>query len=248
LFAILFVVVMLIATNEMFNMTMIENIKPHKIFMFLFSGLLFAMVFLYKINILEIKYLLLLPFLSLIPFIIELYRKNTKSIMNLAVSFFSIIYIAVPISLANFLVFPKVSNFQYSYQLLLGMFIMIWTADSGAYFTGSAFGKRKLFERISPKKSWEGAIGGYILSVLVSIAVYKLFGILDVYHWIIMSLIVSTFSIFGDLVESLFKRSVNIKDSGTIMPGHGGMLDRIDSTLFAIPAVSAYLFFTDNLI
>jgi len=247
LYAFLFTSVMLIAINEMFKFTNTENIKPHKIFAFIFSALFFMILFLAKIEIIEFKYLALLPILLLVPFIIELYKKHEKPILNLATTYFAIIYIAIPISMSNFMVFPKANNHEFSYQLLLGMFLMIWSFDTGAYFTGSAIGKHKLFERISPKKSWEGVFGGYVLSALLSIACYKVFGILEIHEWLTISVIVSTFSIFGDLVESLFKRSVKLKDSGTIMPGHGGMLDRIDSSLFSIPAVVTYLFLTNNL-
>jgi len=247
LYAALFVTVTIIALNEMFNMTKSENIKPHKIFAFIFSALFFLVIFFAKLEIIQFKYLALFPFFLLIPFIIELYKKHPKPILNLATTFFAIIYIAIPIAISNFMVFPKANNHEFSYQLLLGMFLMIWSSDTGAFFVGSAIGKRKLFERISPKKSWEGVIGGYIFSLLISLAVYKIMGVLQIYEWLTISIIVSTFSIFGDLVESLFKRSVNLKDSGTIMPGHGGMLDRIDSSLFSIPAVVTYLFLTNNL-
>jgi phosphatidate cytidylyltransferase len=115
------------------------------------------------------------------------------------------------------------------------MFLLIWTNDTFAYFSGRAFGKRKLFERISPKKTWEGTIGGILFTLLLGFIIGAYINKGEVLFWMVSALIIAPGAIFGDLLESLFKRSLNIKDSGKILPGHGGVLDRFDAALFTIP-------------
>lgn len=245
LFAILFQTVMVIAIIEFFNFGKSENFLPHKIFVIIISVLFFTFIHLFKSNLIELKFIIVFPALLLIPMIIELYKKSDKALINIAYTLMAIVYIAIPFSLMNFLAFPKVNNSEYSYQLIFGLFFLIWTFDSGAYFAGSALGKHKLFERISPKKTWEGLIGGYLFSIGMSYVMFLIFGTLNLTDWLVVSVIISTASTFGDLVESMLKRNFNIKDSGKIMPGHGGILDRIDSSLFSIPFVVIYLFLTN---
>jgi phosphatidate cytidylyltransferase len=124
---------------------------------------------------------------------------------------------------------------------------LLWTSDTGAYLAGRSFGKTKLFERISPKKTWEGSIGGVILSLVVAYGISNLLGFDDVttFDWMVIALLVVIFGTFGDLFESLLKRNLHIKDSGTILPGHGGVLDRFDGLFLAIPAVFFYLLYTN---
>jgi phosphatidate cytidylyltransferase len=242
LFAFIFQIFMTIAVLEFYNFGKSYELKPSKFFGVVISVLFFTLIHLYLAGYVELKYLILAPAIFLIPMIQELFRKSEKPILNLAVTYFGIIYVAIPISFLNFLVLPKVTNYEFTYKLILGLFMLIWVCDIGAYFIGSKFGKRKLFERVSPKKSWEGAIGGFLFSLAFSYLCYILFGTLSIVEWLIVSVIITVASIFGDLAESMLKRSINLKDSGTIMPGHGGILDRIDSSLFAIPFVIVFLF------
>ena len=147
------------------------------------------------------------------------------------------------LSLLGF-VFNNDGNVSYTPVLLLSFFALIWIYDTGAYLFGVTFGKHRLFERISPKKSWEGAIGGAIFAILASLLINHLFpGYLTVLQWIGFAFIVVVFGTWGDLVESMIKRSLNVKDSGNLIPGHGGILDRIDSSLLAGPAVVIYYLF-----
>jgi phosphatidate cytidylyltransferase len=129
----------------------------------------------------------------------------------------------------------------------MGFFLLLWTSDTGAYLAGKSFGKTKLFERISPKKTWEGSIGGTILSLAVAYGISNVLGFDDVttFDWMVIAVLVVIFGTFGDLFESLLKRNLHIKDSGTILPGHGGVLDRFDGLFLAIPAVFFYLLFTN---
>ncbi len=188
-----------------------------------------------------IPYLLLILYL----FISELYLKKPNPVMNWAYSMFSQLYIALPFALLNVLAFQyneATGNIEYNFVLPLSVFVFLWLNDSGAYCIGSLFGKHRLFERISPKKSWEGSIGGAIVCIAISFLCAHFFPFMSILEWIGLSLVVVVFGTWGDLTESLLKRQLNIKDSGNILPGHGGMLDRFDSALMAIPAAVAYLY------
>ncbi len=191
-----------------------------------------------------IPYLLILIYLL----VSELYLKKNNPINNWAYSFMSQIYVALPFALLNVLAFQRNTTEYESYAisfnaiLPLSVFIFNWSNDTGAYCTGMLFGKHRLFERISPKKSWEGSIGGGIISILVSLIMAHFFPFLNTVQWIGLALTVVVFGTWGDLVESLMKRQLGIKDSGNILPGHGGMLDRFDSTLLAVPAIVLYLY------
>ena len=180
----------------------------------------------------------------------ELYLKNENPINSWAYTMLGQMYIAMPFSMINVLAFQQVEPGQvtFDYLLPLSIFIFLWTNDTGAYLCGSLLGKHKLFPRISPKKSWEGSIGGGLL-VLIVAGVIGYFTntdtdphMLSIPAWIGLGLVVVVFGTWGDLVESLFKRTLGIKDSGNILPGHGGMLDRFDSSLMAIPAAVVYLY------
>jgi phosphatidate cytidylyltransferase len=149
-----------------------------------------------------------------------------------------IIYIALPFSLLVPIAFL---NGTYQGKLILGLFILMWTIDTGAYIFGKLFGKHKLFERVSPKKTWEGFIGGALVSIGGAFVMCHFIGILAIQHWITIALLMIIFGTLGDLIESMFKRSVGMKDSGKILPGHGGILDRFDSLILAIPIIFAYL-------
>ena len=171
--------------------------------------------------------------------IVQLYRPKQNALHSLERSFMAIGYIALPMSLLNCIMSITAP------RLLLGMFIFIWLYDTGAYCVGMLLGRHRLFERISPKKSWEGVIGGVAACIAGAYASFywfdEFFQVPDLATWIGLSIVVAVFATFGDLVESLIKRSVGIKDSGNIMLGHGGVLDRIDSLLLVAPAVLIYL-------
>ena len=180
----------------------------------------------------------------------ELYLKNENPINSWAYTMLGQMYIAMPFSMINVLAFQQVEPGQvtFDYLLPLSIFIFLWTNDTGAYLCGSLLGKHKLFPRISPKKSWEGSIGGGILVLIVAgvIGYFANIGatphMLSIPGWVGLGLVVVFFGTWGDLVESLLKRTLGVKDSGNILPGHGGMLDRFDSSLLAIPAAVMYLY------
>lgn len=196
-----------------------------------------------------IPYLLTIVYL----FIAELYTKALNPINNWAYTMLAQMYIALPFSTINVLAFRATGDgVVYNYLLPLSVFIFLWTNDTGAYLSGSLFGKHKLFPRVSPGKSWEGSIGGGLLVLAMAAAVgfYETSALhsgaaevaLSIPQWMGLGLVVVFFGTWGDLVESLFKRTIGIKDSGNILPGHGGMLDRFDSSLMAFPAAVVYLY------
>jgi phosphatidate cytidylyltransferase len=183
-------------------------------------------------------YYLLIPLFTL-TFFIKLYNKNDKKpFENLGYTFLGIIYVALPFALLIELVLTD-GGFYPLY--IIGILIILWVNDSGAYFAGRFLGKRKLFERISPKKTWEGFIGGAIFAIIASLFFYNITETLSLVQWFVIAVIIIITGTLGDLVESLFKRSISIKDSGSIIPGHGGFLDRFDGLLLSLPFIVTYL-------
>lgn len=192
-----------------------------------------------------VPYLLILIYLL----VAELYLRRPNPMNNWAYTMMSQLYVALPFALLSVLYFYPVQVMQggaftvaVTPVLPLSVFIFLWASDSGAYLVGSLIGKHRLFERISPKKSWEGSIGGGVLALLAAWALWHFFPIVTLWQWMGMALVVVVFGTWGDLVESLLKRQLGIKDSGNILPGHGGILDRFDSAMLAIPAVVVYLY------
>lgn len=193
-----------------------------------------------------------IPYLVSIVYLMiaELYQQAKDPINNWAYTMLSQVYIALPLSLLNVLAFRSNGyNIEYSYLAPLAVFVFLWLNDTGAYCVGSLMGRHKLFPRISPGKTWEGSIGGALLVMAVAVVIWHfttLFGYndlgLNMWEWAGLGLTVVVFGTWGDLVESLFKRTLGVKDSGNILPGHGGMLDRFDSSLMAIPAAVVYLY------
>ena len=194
------------------------------------------------------KSVVFIPYLVTIVYLLvaELYLKQEDPVADWAYTMLSQMYIALPFSLLNVLAFTATPQGTISFNTLLplSVFAFLWINDTGAYCTGSLLGRHKLFPRISPGKSWEGSIGGAVFVLAAAYAVsYWLDGImLTTIEWLGLGLVVVIFGTWGDLVESLFKRTLGIKDSGSILPGHGGMLDRFDSALLAIPAAVVYLY------
>lgn len=203
-------------------------------------------------NAVFMPYLLTIIYL----FVSELYTKNKNAVHDLSYTMLGQMYVALPLSMINVLAFRTATdgNIHFYYLLPLSVFIFLWTNDTGAYCVGSLFGKHKLFPRISPAKSWEGSIGGGFLVLVAAFLVSLLdqnhgnLSGLNTLQWLGLGLVVTLFGTWGDLVESLIKRTLGIKDSGTILPGHGGMLDRFDSSLLAIPASAVYIYTIQTLV
>ena len=177
-------------------------------------------------------------------YIKELFGKHPNHIANLGAIMLSQMYVVLPLSLINVLAFTPFECYHSEapyYAITLAIYIFIWVNDTGAYLSGITLGRHKMFPRISPKKSWEGAIGGALATTASAFIVAHFYTFMELWQWVGMALVVVVAGTFGDLTESMIKRQLDIKDSGHILPGHGGFLDRLDSMLFAIPAVVAYL-------
>jgi phosphatidate cytidylyltransferase len=195
------------------------------------------------------KFLLVIVPMVILIMVIELYRRDDKPFDSLAHTLFSIIYTVFPFSMFPFSAFSHTGLDSllphgitaFSPGIIVGFFILLWTNDSGAYLIGISIGRHRLMERISPKKSWEGFFGGLILAAVVAWLLSGWLGVVDRITWIIISIIISIAGTYGDLVESMLKRSIGVKDSGNIMPGHGGFLDRFDSAVLSFPLVFLFI-------
>jgi phosphatidate cytidylyltransferase len=241
-FAVLFLVILIASIYEFNYLFKQSEVKPNRTLSYLTSVVLFLLAFFSANGSVEHRYLWGIFPLFLAVMAAELYRKKNRPAENIAVTAFSILYIALPISLINFIVFPDFIGTQsYTPKFLIALFSLIWIYDSGAYLVGVSIGRHRLFERISPKKSWEGAIGGFIFAILSAYFIAGFIPEIKMAHWIAISVILVVSATFGDLSESMLKRYFGIKDSGHILPGHGGMLDRFDSLFFVVPAVFAYI-------
>lgn len=185
-------------------------------------------------------FLLLFPLFSFL-FILKLYHQTHKPFTDVALTVSGIVYIAF--SFALLLMSAYQATGEYSPGSLMGFLLLLWASDIGAYFAGKSLGRRKLFERVSPKKTWEGFAGGAALSISVAVALPHVIGVWAWHQWIILSGIIVVFGTYGDLVESQFKRSLKIKDSGSLIPGHGGFMDRFDGLLLAAPFIAVYCYF-----
>lgn len=234
----------------------VQNLKGGKLSvpelsMNVLTGLLvfsIAPLLLLNKNAADYSAILLLPVFSSY-FIYELFAKRENPFQQIALNILGIFYCVTPFTLLLLIPYtlklePEVENPAQSndtYFFILGYFLIVWTHDSMSYFAGRSFGKHKLFERISPKKTWEGFIGGLVFSIGAAYLISMYLNFLETNHWILIAIIISVFGTLGDLVESMLKRSMQLKDSGSILPGHGGFLDRFDATLIAAPFVWLYV-------
>lgn len=239
-FAIVFALICGLTVREFHKLTNIQSDVEVNFWIAMAGGiLLFLSSYLYKSEILPHTVFSVYGLYIVLVLVFELYRQKSNPLHNWAYFILGQIIVALPFSLLNFILFVD----DYQPLVLLSVFVTIWVNDTGAYLVGVTFGKHRLFERISPKKSWEGFVGG-ALAALLSGYVFSLFiPQISLINWLIFSEIIVVFGTFGDLIESLMKRTVNIKDSGKIIPGHGGLLDRFDSMLLAAPVVFIYLSF-----
>lgn len=241
-FSGLFFIFMVIGTWEFYKLAERDDVSIQKIPGILTAIALYTLCVLSLTGIVPFYTLLLILILLYALFIYELYTRKPKPISNIAYTIIGVIYVALPFSLLNALAFLSGKG-MYSSHLLLGYFFILWTNDTGAYIAGNILGRNKLFERISPKKTWEGSIGGLILSMIVASFVSAYYHDLSMLQWIVMAFVIVVTSTLGDLTESLFKRGADCKDSGNILPGHGGVLDRFDGLLLSVPFVYMYLYF-----
>ena len=241
-YAGVFLMVVVWSLLEFYDIVIKDRVHAGKLIGILSGAALFAASFFYAQGVVLGEVFLFFIPLIVFLFIGQLYSFDRYSARAGAYTLTGVGYIALPFALCNGLVFRS-GNGQIEYipDILLGFFILLWTNDTFAYLTGIMFGKHRLFERVSPKKSWEGFFGGLICTVAASLLIAGFFPVLARYHWAAVAAIIVIFGVYGDLVESLLKRNLRIKDSGRFLPGHGGILDRFDSVLLAAPMVYFYL-------
>lgn len=236
IFAALFGFFTVIGIIEFYKMSGMLGFTPQKLTGIVIGVLTFVVLFLLAMQILPPVMVFLLPVLMLSIPIIELFRQKPTPTSDWAQTLFAPMYIALPFGvMANMLFLPETHEF--SPRIILSFFAFVWISDTGAFCVGSLIGKHKLIPKISPKKTIEGLLGGIAFTLAASIPICKYVGVFTQPQWLIISLVTVTFATFGDLVESMVKRNAGVKDSGKMLPGHGGVLDRFDSTLLAVPPV-----------
>ena len=255
-FSALFLLVSVWGLYEFYQLAEKLGAKPYKTIGLITGALIFCQATIAN-SIFAIQYptskliAICLAFLFII-FIVALFDTKANTLLNIAYTITGIIYAVVPFTLllriacidsafisSNSIAFQTIAPYNFHY--VLGIILLIWISDVGAYMVGSFIGKHKLYERISPGKTWEGSLGATVLTIACSYIMSIWYPELALIHWVVISILVSVFGTIGDLVESMLKRQAGVKDSGKIMPGHGGILDRFDSLLFVSPFVYAYL-------
>lgn len=249
----LFLMISLFGMREFFVIAMRSGGSPQTVISTGMTVILFLALYFIHRNIIKVStystLLLVVALIVVIPLlltpIIELYRNKKRGLLNVALTYIPFFWIVIPLALGTMWA-------VYDAPIVLSIFLITWASDTFAYGSGVTFGKRKLFERISPKKSWEGCIISLIITVLGSslfsrIPYFKGEVFQNNYEWMGFALVVIVFGTYGDLVQSMYKRAANVKDSGKLLPGHGGILDRFDSFLFALPAGFIYWLFFINL-
>lgn len=237
----LFLSICVLTQLEFYKLTGLDGLLPLKSAGTGAGALIFIISFFVERNTLDPKFYLIIFPATAIIFFIKLYKKSDKKpFTNIAYTLCGIFYVAVPFALLNMIAF---SRGYYSFQIILGTLSLFWASDTGAYFAGVRFGKTQLFARVSPKKSWEGSIGGAITALLTALLLSYFYTDLSSWQWLVVGGIIIITGTYGDLVESLFKRSISIKDSGKGLPGHGGFLDRFDSLLISSHFIMIFLKF-----
>ncbi len=242
-FGLFFLLVTFASMREFYKLTAKNGIYPQTINGILAGMIIFVVTFLFFSGHVSVKILFLIPLLFPGILITELFRVRKHPVQNAGLTFLGIIYIAVPLSLMNTVAFSTApGGIVYIPELLAGICILIIVNDTVAYLVGVPFGRHKLMERISPKKSWEGVFGGVAATMIAGVFISGFFPVLTGRDWMVMAGIVAVFGTLGDLAESMFKRNMDIKDSGSVLPGHGGILDRIDAFLFVVPVAVFYFY------
>ncbi len=245
-FALIFAAILFFTQFEFYNVVEKGGYKPSKWVSTVSGLLLFAISFGISVGYLKYEFAFAFIPIALFLLIFEIFSSKENTIGNSGLNLLGFAYIGAPFGLMNFIIHPSLNgqNSVFYPWILVGIFIIVWVNDSGAYLVGSAFGKHKMCPNISPKKSWEGLIGGAVSGIIMGIINALLFQEVSMTNWIAIAILTIAFGTLGDLFQSKIKRELGVKDSGNILPGHGGFLDRLDSLLFAIPAIFIWLIFS----
>lgn len=242
-FTLFFLILSVLCVEEFYRLVTTESAKPQTRWGLVLTISIYLPLSIYYLQGEPLTNLLICIPLSIFIIIAELYRKHTYPFNNIAITLFGVLFAGLPFCFFYAMAF---TDGGYSAHFPLGFLILLWANDTGAYLFGVKLGKHRLFERHSPKKSWEGFFGGMITSLLAALIISYYFYDVSLLHWMVISAIIVVAGTFGDLSESMLKRSHNTKDSGSLLPGHGGLLDRFDGLLLAAPLVFVYLQFIHN--
>ena len=241
----LFFVITTIGLWEFYTLTEKGGMSPQKLLGTIAGTVFFVISSLYILRMIPLGYLLVIMPLMFLILIAELYRKSQNPLVNISITLSGIFYLSIPMVLLSYLAYPPAYGLRYTYEynpnILIGFFLILWTNDTFAYLVGKTVGKRKLFESVSPKKTWEGSLGGAIFAIVLAYFLVRFFPELRKRDWLVVAGIIVLFGNLGDLIQSKFKRSLNVKDSGSVLPGHGGILDRFDGVYLAAPFVYTYI-------
>ena len=231
--------------HEFYKLLKQSNLGPNLPVGLLNGAYIFIAVALiyYVVPAMSHKLLLLIALTSALLFVSELFKTSEAPFTNIGFTYLGLIFAVVPFCFFHALGFI---HGYFNGHLPMAFLLMLWANDTGAYLTGRFFGRTKLFERHSPKKTWEGFFGGVAIAALAGFIISIYFKEFQWRQWVSVAIIIGCVGTLGDLIESMFKRSLNIKDSGGILPGHGGLLDRFDGLLLAAPVVYTYLYFITN--
>lgn len=226
---------------EFYDMVSLDETgQPRKIFGYILGLGLYTMIMFYAMDMIESWWFWLLAPIVILLYCAELVHLDKRAVDHVASTVMGLIYVVVPFGMINLLAH---ADGTFNYELPVGFFVILWANDTGAYFSGRLLGRHKLYERVSPNKTWEGLFGGILFAVLCGWLLSRYFDALEPAQWMWIAAIIAVFGNLGDLFESHLKRSYGVKDSGKIIPGHGGVLDRFDGLLLALPLVIFYIKF-----
>ena len=241
----LFFVITTIGLWEFYTLAEKGGMAPQKLLGTIAGAAFFVISSMYILRMIPLVYLLVIMPLMFLILIAELYRKSESPLVNISITLSGIFYLSIPMVLLSYLSYPPAYGLRYNYDynpnILIGFFLILWTNDTFAYLVGKTLGKRKLFESVSPKKTWEGSFGGAVFSIVLAYFLVRFFPELRKRDWLVVAGIIVLFANLGDLIQSKFKRSVYVKDSSNLLPGHGGILDRFDGVYLAAPFVYTYI-------
>jgi phosphatidate cytidylyltransferase len=240
-FAIVFLILGLLALYEFYRISRSAGGNPLVAAGLAIGAFLFIIAFGNASGMVSSAAWFIVPVLVIFLLVFAMLTGKKDIFKELGITILGLVYIILPLCTMNYLVFHEAFASGYTHRIVLGILILVWINDTGAFLAGISLGRHRLLPSVSPKKSWEGAIGGTLLTLATALWLNRLMGMLSMTDWIVLALIVSVFGVLGDLVESMFKRNADVKDSGSLIPGHGGILDRIDSILFVMPVSMAYL-------
>lgn len=243
-FSIFYLLLSVLCLQELYKLARQGGIQPNISTGLLVGALVYAAFASLGYDMHTRALLALVPVILISIFVQQLFKTSTAPFTDVAYTYLGLIFTIMPFSFFHALGFVQGNGFNFHFPL--AFFILLWSNDTGAYLVGRFAGRTKLFERHSPKKTWEGFFGGVAIAAIAAYIISLFYTEITWRQWVSVAVLIGCFGTLGDLTESMLKRSINVKDSGSLLPGHGGLLDRFDGLLLAAPVVFAYLYFIFN--